>query len=96
MHGADLTTLFEGKKPRGRSYFTSAFNDYIIVGDGRWLLISDNQGKQRRLYDTESDQDEEKDVASDNPDVVDRLWQYVVNDAGGTMPVFGKTRVISG
>jgi hypothetical protein len=24
------------------------------------------------------------------------LWQNIVNDAGGTMPVFGKTGVVSG
>jgi hypothetical protein len=35
-------------------------------------------------------------VAGDNPDVVARLWQKVLDDAGGTMPVFGKTGVIRG
>jgi hypothetical protein len=35
-------------------------------------------------------------VASDNPDEVNRLWQNIVDDAGGTMPVFGKTGVVSG
>ena len=35
-------------------------------------------------------------MASDNPDVVDRLWQHILDDAGGTMPVFGKTGVVSG
>ncbi len=49
----------------------------MAAGDGRWLLIADNQGKERRLFDTEEDPDEENDVAGDNPDVVDRLWQNV-------------------
>ena len=35
-------------------------------------------------------------MASDNPDTVARLWRNIVNDAGGTMPVFGKTGVVSG
>jgi hypothetical protein len=35
-------------------------------------------------------------VASDNPDQVNRLWQHIVDDAGGTMPVFGKTGVVRG
>ena len=68
----------------------------MAAGDGRYLLIADNQGKERRLFDTEEDPDEETDVAGDNPDVVDRLWRNVVDDAGGTMPVFGETGVVSG
>jgi hypothetical protein len=68
----------------------------VAAGDGRWLLIADNQGKERVLFDTEADPDEETDVAGDNPDVADRLWRDIVNDAGGTMPVFGKTGVVSG
>ena len=35
-------------------------------------------------------------MAGDNPDVVDRLWRNIVDDAGGTMPVFGKTGVVTG
>ena len=35
-------------------------------------------------------------VADDNPDVVARLWQNVLDDAGGTMPVFGTTGVVRG
>ena len=35
-------------------------------------------------------------MAADNPDVAARLWQSIVNDAGGTMPVFGKTGVVTG
>ena len=96
MEGEDLTVMFEGADPPERDHWTTAYSANVAAGDGRWLLIADNQGKERRLFDTEADPGEEKDVAADNPDVVDRLWQYVLDDAGGTMPVFGKTRVITG
>jgi arylsulfatase A-like enzyme len=96
MEGEDLTVMFEGADPPERDYWTTAYADQVASGDGRWLLIADNQGKERRLFDTEADPDEEKDVASDNPDVAERLWRNVVNDAGGTMPVFGKTGVVTG
>jgi arylsulfatase A-like enzyme len=96
MDGEDLTVMFEGADPPERDYWTTAYADQVAAGDGRWLLIADNQGEERRLFDTEADPDEEKDVAPDNPDVVDRLWHNIVNDAGGTMPVFGKTGVVSG
>jgi arylsulfatase A-like enzyme len=96
MDGEDLTVMFDGADPPERPYWTTAYADQVAASDGRWLLIADNQGKQRRLFDTEADPDEEDDVASDNPDVVDRLWHNILDDAGGTMPVFGKTGVISG
>jgi arylsulfatase A-like enzyme len=96
MEGEDLSVMFDGADPPVRDHWTTAYSANVAAGDGRWLLIADNQGKERRLFDTEADPAEEKDVASDNPEVVDRLWQNIVNDAGGTMPVFGKTGVISG
>jgi arylsulfatase A-like enzyme len=88
MEGADLTRLFRGKRPPERGYFTSAFNDYIIVGDGRWLLISDNQLQQPRLYDKRRDPRELHDVASRHPGVVRRLYGKARRDAGGAFPRF--------
>jgi arylsulfatase A-like enzyme len=96
MDGEDLTVLFDGADPPERAYWTTAYADHVAAGDGRWLLIADNQGEEKRLFDTEADPDEEKDVAGDNPDVVTRLWGNIVDDAGGTMPVFGKTGVVTG
>ena len=96
MDGEDLTVMFEGADPPERDYWTTAYADHVAAGDGRYLLIADNQGKERRLFDTDEDPDEENDVAADNPDLVERLWRNIVNDAGGTMPVFGKTGVVTG
>jgi arylsulfatase A-like enzyme len=96
MDGEDLTVMFDGGDPPERPYWTTAYADHVAAGDGRWLLIADNQGEERRLFDTEADPDEEKDVAAGNPDVVNRLWGNIVDDAGGTMPVFGKTGVVTG
>ena len=96
MEGEDLTVMFDGADPPERAYWTTAYADHVAAGDGRWLLIADNQGKERRLFDTEEDPEEENDVASDNPDVAGRLWQSILDDAGGTMPVFGKTGVVRG
>jgi arylsulfatase A-like enzyme len=96
MDGEDLTVMFDGADPPERPYWTTAYASQVAAGDGRWLLIADNQGEKRRLFDTEADPDEETDVAVDNPQVVDRLWQNIVDDAGGTMPVFGETGVVTG
>jgi arylsulfatase A-like enzyme len=96
MDGEDLTVMFDGADPPERPYWTTAYADQVAAGDGRWLLIADNQGKEKRLFDTQEDPDEEKDVAGENTEVVNRLWGNIVDDAGGTMPVFGKTGVVSG
>jgi arylsulfatase A-like enzyme len=86
MRGADLTTFFRGRRPRPRPYFTSAFNDYIIVGEGRWLMISDNQLQEPRLYDKRRDPRELRDVASSHPAVVRHLYARARRDAGGRLP----------
>jgi arylsulfatase A-like enzyme len=96
MDGEDLTVMFEGAEPPDRNFWTTAYADHVAAGDGRYLLIADNQGKERVLFDTEEDPAEEEDVAAEHPDVVDRLWGNILSDAGGTMPVFGKTGVVSG
>lgn len=86
MRGADLTALFRGRSPARRSYFTSAFGDYIVAGDGRWVLISDNQLQEPRLYDKRRDPRELHDVASAHPAVVRRLYRLARRDAGGSFP----------
>ena len=88
MDGVDLTRLFSGGRPPARGYFTSAFNEWIIVGDGRWVLISDNQLQQPRLYDKRRDPGEYRDVASRHPGVVRRLYRKARRDAGGPFPRF--------
>jgi len=82
MNGADLSPLLDGKQPPKRAYRTSAYNVQVNVRDGRWLLISDNQGKQKKLYDTRHDRGERHNVARRHPDEVRRLWGYIKRDAG--------------
>jgi arylsulfatase A-like enzyme len=80
MDGADLAPLLDGKQPRQRrSYGTAGYNDHVAARDGRWLLIADNQGADKRLY---SLRNERANVAARNPAQVRRLWSYVERDAG--------------
>ncbi|MBA2794665.1 MAG: sulfatase [Thermoleophilaceae bacterium] len=83
MDGVDLSLLFAGKRPPRRETFTSSYGAYVSAGDDRWLLISDNQGKDKRLFDTRRDPGEHRDVAAQHPEVVRRLWRLVLRDAGG-------------
>jgi arylsulfatase A-like enzyme len=87
MNGVDLTPLLDGRRPpRARTYRTSCYNDHVAASDGRWLLISDNQGRGKRLYAMSN---EGVDVAARYPQHVSRLWGYVKRDAGpGGLPDF--------
>ena len=65
MNGADLSPLLDGKQPaQRRSYRTAAYNDHVAARDANWLLISDNQGHDKRLY---SLRNERADVAAPPP-----------------------------
>ena len=50
----------------------------------------------RKLYDTENDPGELTDVAQQNLDKVEELWQVLENEGGGTLPMFGKLAVLGG
>jgi len=96
MDGEDLSVLFEGGDPPPREVFTASYADNVIAGDGRWVLISNIVGKGRRLYDMDVDPFQEDNVADQNLDIVERLWKAVEDDAGGTLPMFGKQAVLGG
>jgi arylsulfatase A-like enzyme len=96
MNGEDLSVIFDGKDPPERKYFTSSYADYLLAGDGRYILIAQSKGVERRLYDSEEDPGELTDIADDNPEKVDELWQAMIDDAGGTLPQLGENGVVGG
>jgi arylsulfatase A-like enzyme len=80
MNGADLSPLLDGTRPsRRRTYRTASYNDHVCASDGRWLLISDNRGRDKRLYRVGH---ERSDVARRYPGQVRRLWAMIKRDAG--------------
>ena len=80
MNGADLSPLLDGKQPgQRRTYRTASYNDHVAARDGSWVLISDNQGRDKRLY---SLRNESANVAARNPAQVRRLWGCIERDAG--------------
>jgi arylsulfatase A-like enzyme len=80
MDGVDLSPLLDGR-PTGvrRTHRTASYNDHVSASDGRWLLISDNRGREKRLYSLRAEQ---ANVARLNPDPVRRLWRMIERDAG--------------
>jgi len=97
MNGEDLTVLFEGGDPFPRPVWTACYADTVIAGDGRWFLMSNVIGGERReLYDTLTDPGELKDVSKENPEMVDKLWKALTDEAGGTLPMFGQKAGVLG
>jgi arylsulfatase A-like enzyme len=91
MEGEDLSVLFEGREPPDRPYFTSCYDNYLLCGDRDWFLLSDSEGRRKRLYDKRNDPKETHDVAAEHPEIVDRLWSVLEGEAGGTLPQFGSS-----
>ncbi len=90
MSGEDLSVMFDGREPPAREIFTSCYDDHVLAGDLDWFLLSDSEGKRKRLYDRRNDPQELTDVAAENPEVVDRLWRTLEDEAGGTLPQFAR------
>ena len=89
MNGEDLSVLFDGGTPPERPWFTSCYDNYVLAGDRDWFLLSDSEGRRKRLYDKRADPKELHDVAAEHPQIVDRLWRVLEAEAGGTLPQFG-------
>jgi arylsulfatase A-like enzyme len=92
MDGQDLSVLLEGNEPEERRpHFTLGYNHYSSVRDDRYALIVRNDGEEAKLYDLSTDPEQNKNVAGKNPDVVKRMYGYIVKDAGGKPPpIYGK------
>jgi arylsulfatase A-like enzyme len=90
MNGEDLSVLFDGKEPaQARPHFTSCYDDHVLAGDNDWFLLADSEGRRKRLYDRRHDPRELHDVAAEHPEIVNRLWRVLEDEAGGTLPQFG-------
>jgi hypothetical protein len=70
MDGEDLTPLLAGRDVAERPVFTASYAEYVLAGDDDWLLISDSQGEEKRLYGRKDESDE---VSDDTEEQVDRL-----------------------
>ena len=71
------------------------YNRFFIRTDD-WLLIADNRGKNRMLYDLRSDPHEFTDVVHKHPDVGEQLYQQVLEAAGGPLPYYANPRSRAG
>jgi hypothetical protein len=98
MRGEDLTQLYDGVDDAdlpARPFSITCSGSLIVVRDSRWLMVSDREQLERRLYDDdeEADDDNKKkrydDVAGDAPGQLTDMSMAAITVAGGTLPEFG-------
>jgi arylsulfatase A-like enzyme len=89
MEGTDLSPVLLGRQPPERRdfHYGGMYNRFFIRND-EWVLIGDNEGNERTLYNLPSDPRELSDVVDKHPDVSDRLYRTVLDVAGGPLPYY--------
>lgn len=71
-----LRPVLEGKSKKQRDYIISGLNDWNMVFDGHYKLVTWNESSPI-LYNIQNDPNELKNVADGNPDVVKKLTKIL-------------------
>jgi arylsulfatase A-like enzyme len=89
MEGTDLSTLLDGRQPAEKRdfHYGGIYNRFFIRTDD-WVLIGDNRGQERRLYDLRLDPHEYFDVLEDHPKFSAELYGTILEAAGGPLPYY--------
>jgi arylsulfatase len=72
MHGQSLRPVLEEKCDTHREVVVSGLQPWMMVYDGRYKLVEED-GQAPRLFDRNEDPMEMKDIAEENPDILERL-----------------------
>jgi arylsulfatase A-like enzyme len=76
-----------------RSYVTSGFASYLMYRDDEYWFISNREGEEAQLYNLKEDPKLQKNIAQQQPELAETIFQKIVEDAGGFLP---KIEPISG
>ena len=89
MEGLDLSPLLDGQQPSDPRpfHYGGMYNRFFIRTD-EWLLIGDNRGQERSMYDLTQDPHEFIDVVKEHPKLSEELYQQVLKSAGGPLPYY--------
>jgi arylsulfatase A-like enzyme len=86
IHGLSfLDNALKGGPPL-RDHVTVAFSASVTVVNGKWWFNSKLNGKGPFLYDLESADPFDTNMADANPEIVRQLFAVAVDDAGGEIP----------
>jgi arylsulfatase A-like enzyme len=90
MEGQNLSVLLDGNEPEPRNHFTSAYKDHVWSRDESYVMFCRNDGAEPRLYDVRTDPQQTRNLAEEEPETVEKMFEeYVLGDAGGSPPTRG-------
>lgn len=89
LDGLNLTPCLRGGSGRTREYVTCIFRDYVWTLDSQWALTARRDGADARLFDVARDPGQSVNLAPERPEVVARLFERILADAGGAIPDYG-------
>jgi arylsulfatase A-like enzyme len=82
MNGQDLSTILDGDQPPARDWhYGGMFNRYFVRTD-EWVLLGDNLGGNRKLYDLNLDPNEIHNVEPANRKVGEELYRQLIAETG--------------
>jgi arylsulfatase A-like enzyme len=88
MEGADLSSLFEGRRPAEREVAWGGYENSFYIRAGRWVLFGENRLHNFHLFDLGRDPGERRNVAADHRRKVRELHRAVRRRADGRLPFY--------
>jgi arylsulfatase A-like enzyme len=89
MEGINLAALLDGEQPpkQREVHYGGMYNRFFIRTD-EYVLIGDNRGEERHMYDLRQDPHEFVNIEPENPRLSEELYQHVLELAGGPLPYY--------
>ena len=92
IDGQSLYSLVKYGKWNEREYLTSRYGNTLWYRDKKWWVIIDVTGKPRAVFNLQKDPHCQSNIVSHTKDVVKKAWKYILDDAGGDLPVHEKIK----
>ncbi|MBD3255165.1 MAG: sulfatase-like hydrolase/transferase [Candidatus Lokiarchaeota archaeon] len=68
-----------------RNYFTCGMNIYTVYKDDKYALITSNDKSDQKLFDLSKDPEWNLNIAENNPDICENLFEKIKKDANGDL-----------
>jgi arylsulfatase A-like enzyme len=87
-HGKNLLALLNGEHFSARDYVTCRYSNCVWYRDDRSWFFSTVKWENPRVFDLESSEPFEKNIASQSGDRIALARQRIQEDAGGALPIY--------
>jgi arylsulfatase A-like enzyme len=88
MEGANLSKLFEGRRPVERKLAWGGYENSFYIRSGRWAMFGENRGRNFQLFDVARDPGETRNIAREHRGKVHELHRAVLRRADRRLPFY--------